>query len=75
MNLTEPVNSDLSESALCSSELLRGKSMMMKNIFSQLVMFCVLSTSWLPWFIALFCSDRKEDGLEAKSPKLGSPKH
>ena len=36
MNLTEPVNSDLSESALCSSELLRGKSMMMKNIFSQL---------------------------------------
>lgn len=29
-------------------------------------MFCELSTSWLPWFIVLFCSDRTEDGLEVK---------
>lgn len=35
----------------------------MKNIFSQLVVFCVLSTLW---FIALFSSDWTEDGLEVE---------
>lgn len=29
-------------------------------------MFCALSSSSFPWFIARFCSDRTEDGLEVK---------
>ena len=37
--------------------------MTMKNISSQLVMFCVPST---PWFIALFSSDWTEDGPEVE---------
>lgn len=30
------------------------------------MVFCVLSTPWLHWFIAIFCSDWTEDGLEVK---------